>query len=72
MDMLLFVVMGPIFLLMGCCWIAGAIERHKNNKMLKDARKRAKREGELYRQMISDGMSWQKASYEAHRQAFYE
>lgn len=62
MDMLLFVVMGPFFLLLGCCWIAGAIERHKNNKMHKQAKRNAKRFGELCKYYESQGMPWQHAA----------
>lgn len=65
MDMLLFVVMVPVFLLLFGCWIAAAVQTHKNKAMHRQAKRDAKRWSELCEVYEAQGMSWSEAAVEA-------
>ena len=70
MDMLLFIVMVPFFLLLGLAWIVGIVEHIKMELWCKDLERKTKEASRIEDELIAAGMPWSEAGYRARCRAF--
>lgn len=68
MDVLLFIVMVPFFLLLGVSWVLRLVNALGTSLMLRKAEKNADRFLELCKEYEAQGMDWTQAAYLASKE----